>query len=60
MRASTTLSGGDFSQSRSLFSAAEDPNRDFPLAHFAPFPLALLQVALRETTQISIQLIPQP
>jgi hypothetical protein len=60
VRASTSLTGGDFSQSRSLFSAAEDPNRDFPPAHFAPFPLALLQVSLQESTQISIQVFPQP
>ncbi len=60
VRASSSLTGGSFSQSRSLFSAAEDPNHDFPFAHFAPFPLAVLQVNLGETTQISIQLIPQP
>jgi hypothetical protein len=60
IRASTSLLGGDFSQSRPLFSAAEDPNRDFPLAHFTPFPLALLQVPLTDTAQISIQLLPQP
>jgi len=60
VRTSTSLTGGDFNQSRSLFSAAEDPNQDFPPAHFASFPLALLQVSLQQTTQISIQLVPQP
>jgi hypothetical protein len=57
---STSLTGGDFNQSRSLFSAAEDPNQDFPPAHFAPFPLAVLQVSLNEHTQISLQVVPQP
>ncbi len=58
--ASTSLSGADFSQSRPLFAAAEDPNQDFPAAHFAPFPLALLQVQLQEHTMITIQVSPQP
>lgn len=60
VRASTSLTGGEFNQSRSLFSLAENPDQDFPLAHFTPFPLAVVQVSLSENTLISLQVIPQP
>ena len=44
IHSSVPINSRDFTESRSLLAAPEDPNTDFPSGHFLPFPLALVEV----------------
>jgi hypothetical protein len=52
---STPLSAHSFLASRPFFDRSEDPNKDYPLGHALPFPLAQLEIPLAGDLEIKIE-----
>lgn len=46
-----------FNQSRADLRRAENPNKDYPLGHFLPYPLAVLEIPAKPGLEIHLELV---
>jgi hypothetical protein len=58
IKSSNHLSLDAFYASRSYLASPEDPNFDYPLGHFLPFPLAVVNLQIQNNTEVDIYMIP--
>lgn len=58
INATNHLNSRDFTESRSLLSTPENPNLEYPIGHYLPFPLALVEIKGLGQFSVQIQTMP--